>query len=159
MARGDNPNSRANLRPARRGEVRNPEGRNRRRPISDRYFELCEEEMPLVMIRRFNRKWKGTLLYPGDTWARGAAMRTMCEAAFAGQVRAAKEMREGIEGKAPQRLEIATRPRTEIILRVVNDRTRHRTDRKAAPYTIGGAEAERVLSKMPVLTEIPGLPS
>ena len=70
MPRGDNPNSRANLKPARCGEVRNPSGINRKRPISVRYAELSEEPLSLNLIQRFNRRWKAKLLFPGDSYAR-----------------------------------------------------------------------------------------
>ena len=128
MERGKNPHSLANLRPARPGEMRNPEGINRKRPITDHYWEASQEPMPMALIQRFNRKWGKGMLRARDTWARGVAVRAFCEAVFEGNIRAAKEIRESIEGKSPQRLEITTPPKTEITLRVIHDRRTPRGD-------------------------------
>jgi|SRR5215472_11227533 len=149
MPRGDNPNSRANLKPARRGEVRNPNGINRRRPITDRYAELSDEPLPLNLIQRFNRRWKAKLLFPGDSYARGAVMGTMMDAIFGGDVAAQKEMREAIEGKAPQRLELAARPRTEVTIRVVYDRSANNVE--TVHHVMDERQVERVLSRLPEL--------
>jgi hypothetical protein len=151
MPRGDNPNSRANLKPARCGEVRNPSGINRKRPISDRYAELSEEPLSLNLIQRFNRRWKAKLLFPGDSYARGAVMGIMMDAIFGGDVAAQREMREAIEGKAPQRLEIGARPRTEVTVRVVYDRSPKNVE--PTQHVMDHRQAERALSKLP------GLPS
>ena len=80
------------------------------------------EPMPVALIRRFNKKCRATLLKPGDSWSRGVAIRLCYESAMEGIVRAARELREAIEGKSPQRLEITTAPKTEITIRVKNDR-------------------------------------
>src|SRR5579871_727455 len=73
--------------------------------------------------RRFNRKCGAKLLQPGDTWARGVAIRLEYTAVIEGLVSAAKEMREAMEGRSPQRLEISATPRkTEIVLVVKYDR-------------------------------------
>jgi hypothetical protein len=82
--------------------------------------------------------------------ARAAAMAAMCQAAFAADVRAAKEMREAIEGKAPQRIEIATRPRTEVTIRVAHDRKLVK-DGDTSAFTLQGAAADRVLVRGPGL--------
>jgi len=118
MARGKHPNSLANLKPPiRPGEVRNPEGINRRRPITDEYWQVSPEPMPLALIRKFNKKCGAKLLVEGDSWARGVAVRLQYEAAMLGIVRAAREMREAMEGKAPQRLEITANPqKVETVL-------------------------------------------
>jgi hypothetical protein len=114
------PRSLANLKPPiRPGEIRNPLGVNRKRPITDQYWESSAEPMPLVLIRRCNRKCGVALLQPGDTWARGVAIRAQYEAVMQGVMRAAREMREAMEGKAPQRLEITATPtKVETIITV-----------------------------------------
>lgn len=111
MERGKNPKSLANLKPPiRPGEVRNPNGINSLKcPITDHYWEVSEEVMPEGLVRRFNKKCGASLLKPGDTWARAVAVRACFEAVLSCSVRAMREVREAIEGKAPQRLEI-TRP-------------------------------------------------
>jgi hypothetical protein len=78
--------------------------------------------MPVELIRRFNQKCHAKLLKPGDSWARACAIRLCYESAIEGIVRAAKELREAIEGKSPQRLEITTPPKTEIRITIKNDR-------------------------------------
>jgi hypothetical protein len=118
------PRSLANLKPPiQPGEIRNPLGVNRKRPITDQYWESSAEPMPLVLIRKFNRKCGAALLRPGDTWARGVAIRAHFEAVMQGVMRAARELREAMEGKAPQRLEITATPtRTETTLTVRYER-------------------------------------
>src|SRR5271167_3346568 len=106
MKRGKNPRSLRNLRPAKPGEVRNPLGVNKKRPITDEYWQVSQEAMPEVVVRRFNKECRCVLLKPGDTWARGVAVRVHFEAVMEASIRAMREMRESIEGKAPQRLEI-----------------------------------------------------
>src|SRR5215472_15859069 len=121
-----NPKSLKNLRPAQKGEIRNPTGVHRRKPVSHRYFELSEEVMPAKLVYRFNRKWKERLLHVGDSYARGAAMGIMLEAIFGGEaVRAVKEIREAIEGKAPQRITVAP-DKAQVTVRVLYDRTPER---------------------------------
>ena len=118
-----NAKSLANLRPAwRKGEVPNPNGINRKRPITDHYWEVSEEAMPEALVRRFNKKCGLALLKLGDTWARAIAVRVSYESVMDGAVRAMKEMREATEGRAPQRLEITGPESKEITLRVVYDR-------------------------------------
>jgi hypothetical protein len=62
------------------------------------------------------------LLNVGDTWGRAIAIRACFEAAINSSIRAMREIRESIEGKAPQRFEITGPERKEITLRVVHDR-------------------------------------
>ncbi len=78
--------------------------------------------MPDNLIARFNRSCHAKLLKRGDTWARAIAIRACFEAAMNASIRTMREMREAIEGKAPQRLEITGPERKEITLSVVHDR-------------------------------------
>jgi hypothetical protein len=112
MQRGKNPKSLMNLRPPiKPGEVRNPYGINTKRPASDEYWKCSLELIPLAIIRRFNRKCGAKLLQPGDTWARGVAIRLEYNAVMEGLVYAAKELREAMEGRSPQALRF--RPRRQ----------------------------------------------
>lgn len=110
----------ANLRPPiQKGEIRNPLGISRKRPITERYWEVSERPMPDTAIRQGNRRCGFALFHPGMTWAEGMALRAVYEAVCRGLVRPMKEIREAIEGKAPQRLEIASGPqRKEVTLTV-----------------------------------------
>jgi hypothetical protein len=117
-----NERSLKNLKPAKPGEVRNPAGVNRKRPITDEYFRASLEPIPANLIARFNRSWHAKLLKPGDTWARAIAIRACFEAGFNSSIRAMREIRESMEGKAPQRLEITGAERKVITLRIVHVR-------------------------------------
>jgi hypothetical protein len=108
--------------PIKPGEVRNPLGVNKKRPITDMYFASLQEVVPPHLIARFNRSCHAKLLRPGDTWARAIAVRACYEAAMMASIRTMREIRESIEGKAPQRLEITGPERKEITLRVLHDR-------------------------------------
>jgi hypothetical protein len=116
--RGKNPKSLANLKPAKRGEARNPLGVNRNRPSSDRYFAIAEEVMPEKLRKAFNKEAGAELLKPGATWGDADAYGQFLQAAKA-KVNAARAVADRVEGKPPQRLEL-TRPDKKIItIRVV----------------------------------------
>jgi hypothetical protein len=66
------------------------------RPITDMYAEILE--LQLSYRERIKRG-----LRPGATWAHAIAF-AMVKAAANGNVQAARELREAVEGKAPQRL-------------------------------------------------------
>lgn len=98
-----NPNgTRKNLRPPwRKGEPSpNPSGRPKRLPISDTYALFAPEPIP-ESIRRAMRK-RGVNLEPGATFAEAVCLQMLIKA-MAGDPKAAKEIRESIEGKAGQR--------------------------------------------------------
>ena len=75
----------------------NPGGRPRKRPISDRYAELAEIELP-----KKDRIKHG--LPEGATHGDALAI-VMFKAALEGKTDAAREIREAIEGKTGQRRE------------------------------------------------------
>jgi hypothetical protein len=121
MPRGKNPRSLQNLKPIQKGEVRNPEGINRKRPYSDRMFAHSEE---LLEATEEGKKICEALKLPEDaTWADAAVRRLMREA-LKGNIAAIKEMADRIEGKAPERLEITGPERKEIVIRLIHDRTK-----------------------------------
>jgi hypothetical protein len=94
-----------NLKPFEAGKSGNPGGRPRKRPISGRYAELAEMELPEA-IRQTLRLEKGATY--GDAVAMGQV-----RPAIKGRPDAAREIREAIEGKATQRIEIADTTRAE----------------------------------------------
>jgi hypothetical protein len=116
--RGKNPNSLANLKPAKKGEVRNPVGINSKRPFSDYYFFRAEEVVPEPWRKRLNKDAGGPLIPKGATWGEADSRRLHLEAAK-GNVNAIRELADRVEGKAPQRLEITGPVRKEVTLRVV----------------------------------------
>jgi hypothetical protein len=88
-----------NLKPFGPGKSGNPGGRPRKRPISGRYADVAETELP-DDFQRVLRLPKGATF--GDAIAMGQV-----RAAIKGRTDAAREVREAIEGKATQRIEIA----------------------------------------------------
>lgn len=89
--------SNANLKPWKPGQSGNPSGRPKRQPISDAYRKIAD--------RPFNEKTKNRKR-PGATFAEHAAhQQFLC--AIAGDTAAIKEIREAIEGKSTQRIELS----------------------------------------------------
>jgi hypothetical protein len=113
-----NPRSLKNLKPIKRGQVLNPLGINvKKRPITDEHWQASGELIPEKLVRRFNKEAGAELLRPGDTWARGVAIRAAYIGVMDGVVKAMKEIRESCEGRSPQRLEITGAPaKTEHVL-------------------------------------------
>ncbi len=102
-----NPRSLANLKlPFKKGEVHNPRGINRKRPITDRYYQRTEEPLPDDIRERFNRQMGKEVLKKGATWGDAIALRLCIDAVLTADTGAAREIREAIEGRSPQRLEI-----------------------------------------------------
>ena len=96
MAGKGNP---ANLMPPwKPGQTGNPGGRPKRRPISDAYEALAD--LPLPDDLRHKLK-----LPKGSTYREAVALRQF-HAAIKGLSTAAREIREAIEGKATQRVEL-----------------------------------------------------
>ena len=103
MPKGDNPNSRKNLKPVKKGQVLNPLGINRKRPFTDRISQHSEE---LLSASKEGEQIRRALnLAPDATFADAAVKRLMREA-IKGNVRAFGEMADRTEGKAPQRIEL-----------------------------------------------------
>lgn len=125
-----NPKSLKNLKPPiKPGEVRNPQGINRKRPITDRYFERSEMPLPESLRKKINASFpdsESEVLPPGSTWADANALRRFLDALTEGGQPSSKEIREAIEGKAPERIEISGPERKEITIRVKYDRQKNR---------------------------------
>src|SRR5882757_6065559 len=94
--------TRKNLQPPwRKGEPSpNPSGRPKRLPISDTYALFAPEPIPESIRKAMKRR--GIPIEPGATFA-DALVLQMWVKAMAGDPKAAKEIRESIEGKAAQR--------------------------------------------------------
>ena len=88
----------ANLKPFKPGQSGNPGGRPKKRPISERYEALAEELLPddLRLMMKLGK---------GATWGDALAI-SQYRGALKGKSDAAREIREGIEGRATQRLEL-----------------------------------------------------
>jgi hypothetical protein len=127
VPRGKNPNSLKNLKPTKPGQVLNPQGINRKRPITDCYYQRSEEPLPENLRIRINASIGEEILKPGTTWAEASALRRFLDALMEGGTAAAKEIREAIEGKAPQRLEITGPEKKVVTIRVVYNKKPQRS--------------------------------
>lgn len=79
----------------------NPGGRPKRRPLTSGYQKFLATELPVEMRRAKD----GRVLFPdGTTWL-DVVIRALVQKAASGDIRAVKELREAIEGRAGQRLE------------------------------------------------------
>ena len=102
-----------NLRPPwKPGESGNPSGRPKKRPLSDLYAEFAQRPVPEKLRRALG-------LAEGVTFAE-AQTHSLFVAASSGNVRAAREIREAIEGRAGERSSDPERPQP-VELRVVYD--------------------------------------
>src|ERR1700675_1210646 len=122
MPRKINPKSLANLKPWQPGQSGNPEGINRKRPITDRYYQRSEEKLPESLRKKFNEKVGEEILGLGASWGDANAAQRFLDAIETQGAISSKEIREAIEGKAPQRLEISGPERKEISIKVSFDR-------------------------------------
>ena len=92
--------NKANLRPPwKPGESGNPSGRPKRRPITDSYIQMADEKMPPDICKQLGVK-------PGSTWAVAVARGQFIKA-IKGEAKNASEIREAIEGKATQPIEVS----------------------------------------------------
>ena len=83
-----------------KGQSGNPLGRPRRKPITDRYIEAIETELPDDTRKKLGLAPGSTV---GDAIARSVAFQAVIGPE---RVTAAKEIREAIEGKTPQAVEL-----------------------------------------------------
>lgn len=121
-----NPNIAEAGKPFRFTSDRNPRngGRPRKRPISERYNELAELLLP--------EKDRVKLGLPVGSTYGDALVLSVYKAALAGRTDAAREIRESIEGRAPQRMQAAVPEKCETLIRVVYDREKPRGSIEAA---------------------------
>ena len=83
-----------NLKPWPPGVSGNPSGRPKRKPISDQYAKLADTVLPDEMRRKLKMK-------EGTTFGQAVALRIFMKA-MTGNSPAARELREAVEGRAPQ---------------------------------------------------------
>ena len=101
-----------NLRPPwKPGESGNLSGRPTTRPISDRYQARAEERLPeeLRLMLKLGKR---------ATWGDALAL-AQFRAGIKGKAENAREIREAIEGKATQRIELDNAPELAITVRRV----------------------------------------
>ena len=111
-----NPNPQtAHLKPFKPGQSGNPAGRPRKRPVSEAYDDWLREPVSKAQIALLRSKG---ISVPLNATNADIVARAQGNQAIAGNVNAAKELREAVEGKAPQRIEIATPKDREIKLRI-----------------------------------------
>ena len=87
-----------NLKPWKPGQSGNPGGRPKKRPITDCYDALLDKPLPDELVRLLKVK-KGTTY--GEAIALGQAI-----SAIKGKAESAREIREALEGKTTQRVEV-----------------------------------------------------
>ena len=122
------------------GQSGNPGGRPKKRPISSRYALLAEVRLP----ERVRKKLK---LPEGATLA-DAGVVALYSAMAEGKHGAAKEIREGIEGRAPQRIEFSGPDGEEIKAKI--DAKLTVGDLLGALRAIYGLRVERPADDVPV---------
>ena len=89
------------LSPWKPGQTGNPNGRPRKKPITDRYREAIEEELPDEDREALGLPRGATI---GDAIAKKMARRAAFDEVRA--VESAREIRESIEGRAPQSIDV-----------------------------------------------------
>jgi hypothetical protein len=105
--RGQHPNSRANLKPAQQGEVRNPEGRGHvpdRATVFRRWLDL-KTRIPNV-DKNGNRRFVSEADVIECTLLERAALGQL-EAALKGNTQAWKEIQDSLHGKQAEKAEIS----------------------------------------------------
>ena len=99
-------------------------GGKRKRPMSEANDDLLRLEIPAEMLDSLNMavvhgvKKNMKILKPGATWADAIAY-GLVKKALLGEVPAAKELRESVEGKSTQRIELISHEDRQVELSVV----------------------------------------
>jgi hypothetical protein len=113
-------NSLANLKPNPGGEVRNPEGKNGKHPVSDALRRLALEPVPEIVravlnanfrraVRRVLRRREIPDLYQsGITWSEANSVTLHLSAVLHGYVNASVEIRESTEGRAAMHVDFVS---------------------------------------------------
>ena len=105
------------LKPWKPGVSGNPGGKPKKRPITDEYFALADIEIPKEICKKLRIKF-----VPGRTFSQANALARFMDCLKRDGHRSSKEVREAMEGKAPQRVEISGPEKAEITIRVIHDR-------------------------------------
>lgn len=108
-----NAKSLKNLKPFKKGQSGNPAGRPQRRPITKWLSVIAETRIEESERKRLK-------LPRGSTYGRALAIR-MYQQAIEGDIRAAKEIREAIEGKAERPMADEEKTLGELLLADADD--------------------------------------
>jgi hypothetical protein len=115
MPHHSNPAGLKNLKPAKKGEVRNPLGINRKRPFTDRISQHSEE---LLSASKEGEQIRRALNLAPDATFADAAVKRLMRKAIQGDVKAFDQMANRIEGKPAQRIDLQANQTIETILKV-----------------------------------------
>jgi hypothetical protein len=125
--RGMHPNSRKNLvgnghprwQP---GECGNP--LKKHRPTqSELNRRRRDTKAPKALIDKINAQFTEPELKQNATWGEVVALRLHMNAAIKGDVSACRELRESVEGSAPQRVQFQSNEKREVLVRVIYQKT------------------------------------
>lgn len=94
----------------------NPGGRPKKKPITDEYHVLANVVIPEAIRKRLPAKVRPP---KGTTFSQATSLNMWILSWLKDGHRAAKELREAMEGKAPQRIDLSGTQTVEQILRVV----------------------------------------
>ncbi len=95
------------------GHKPHPGSGGQKRPVSKAYAELMKTKAPVDIVAAMSKFG----CKANATWAEVLAC-ALAREGLKGSVFATKELREGIEGRAPQRIELFSREDAEINIRV-----------------------------------------
>src|SRR5258708_363391 len=116
------PNSLRNLRPPwRPGQAPNPQGINKKRPFSDRYAEMGQAQAPIELIQKLNKQFGKPVLSENCSWCELVTARAYLSVVLRGDTNMLREIADRVEGRAPQRLDLAIPAHSEVTLKVVYD--------------------------------------
>ena len=101
-------------------------GRPKKLPITERYAEILEEELPENI--RVAMKLK-----KGATWGDAAVLSTMRDAVKTGDVGTLKEIADRVEGKARQRIEMQLSGSVDLFEIISEARKRVTSDEEETP--------------------------
>lgn len=107
--RGTNPNSLKNLIPLKPGETHNRAGINRKTPFSDAALKFSNMAIPAKMLRNLNVILGADAALPeGTTFAEAVNVRLLLNAIVRGDVSAAREVADRLEGHPRQTVALST---------------------------------------------------
>lgn len=82
---------------------------------------MSETPAPAELIAKVNRQFEKPVLPPDSSWAALTTARLYLQVVLKGDVNALREIVDRVEGKAPNRLDLMTDMRQEVVFRVVED--------------------------------------
>jgi len=93
--------------------------KRKRRVMSENYDEALQSPAPAAVVKALSKLTGFEDLPEGCTWAQLATRGLLRRVVMKGDAAAAKELREAIEGKAPQRIENIDPADRQINIRIV----------------------------------------